>query len=142
MNLGTLLDLLESGRIEGHTVRDYSIYCTEARRLSLGIKDRETGNPHAPLSLSESRGGRYLLVWDDGRVSRGSLERRQLEGDPTEVLAFARAAAYEDPDAACVAEPAAVPDVELHHPLAAAISLPKLCSSADMNSFVKPAESE
>jgi len=95
-------------------VRDFSIYVTESRRLALGIKDREAGNAHAPLSLSESCGARYLVVWRDARVSRGYLERRQLEADPTETLELARAAVYDDPDAAWVLGPAPLPDVALH----------------------------
>jgi PmbA protein len=103
-------------------VRDWSIYFFDSRRLSLGTKDRETGNPHAPLTLAEGQGASYLLVWDDGTISQGSLERRQLEADPRETLAFARMAAYDDPDAAHVLGDAPIPDVRLHDPRAAAIA--------------------
>jgi PmbA protein len=103
-------------------VREWSVYFSNSRRLSLGTKDRETGNPHAPLSLAEGRGASYLLVWDDGTISQGSLERRQLESDPLETLAFARTAAYDDPDAAHVLGDASIPEVTLYDPAAAAIA--------------------
>ena len=79
-----------------------------ARRLSLGVKDRQAGGAHAPIDLAESCAARYLLVWADGAVSRGALERRQIEREPERALADARAAAYDDPDAAHVLGPAAV----------------------------------
>lgn len=114
MPLEVLLQALRSARVGGFSVRDYSVYCSESRRLSLGIKDRETGNAQAPLSVSESCGASYRLIWDDGLVSRGSLERRQITDDPREALVQARSAAYDDPDAAHVLGPAAIPQVRLH----------------------------
>jgi PmbA protein len=111
--------LLEALRA-GAGVDRWSLYVTHSRRATLGVKDREAGNSHAPLSLSESCGARYLFVWDDGTLSRGFLERRQLEGDPAETLASTRAAAYDDEDAAQVLGPAEFPDVLLHDELAAA----------------------
>ena len=64
MAVERLLDALQAAR--GATVRDWSIYYGESRRLSLGVKDRQSGNPHAPLALSESCGASYLIVWSDG----------------------------------------------------------------------------
>ena len=113
MELEAFLDCLRVFRAGDLTVEAWSVYATESCRLSLGIKDRVSGGPHAPLSLSESCGSRYLLVWSDGLVSRGYLERRQFEGDPLAALNHARSAAYEDTDAAQVAVPAAMPEVEL-----------------------------
>jgi PmbA protein len=121
-DLARLVEGLGRVRPGGHGVTGWSIYVSETRRHSLGIKDREAGNPHAPLTLAASNGARYLLIWDDGRISRGHLERRQLEADPAETLAFARAAAYDDPDAAEVRGPAALPDVALHDAATAAIA--------------------
>jgi PmbA protein len=100
----------------------WSLYVTESRRLSLGVKDREAGNAHAPLTIAESTGLRYLLVWEDALVSRGYLEKSQFDGDPCAALLQARAAAYEDPDAAQVAGPAEVPDVGTHDDGAAAVA--------------------
>ena len=64
MDLERLLEAIGSAG-----VRDYSLFATESRRLSLGIKDTQAGNAHAPLTLAESAGVNYLLVWDNGTVS-------------------------------------------------------------------------
>jgi PmbA protein len=118
LKLDGLLGAFESARPGGEAVSEWSVYVGESRGLSLGVKDREVGNAHVPLKLSESCGARYRLVWSDGKVSRGYAERRLLEVDPDRALEHARAAAYDDPDAACVAGPADFPRVELHDPRA------------------------
>lgn len=118
----TLLAALRGLRVDGVGLRDWSVFVHESRGLTLGVKDREVGGPHAPLTVHESCEAHYLLVWDDGRVSRGNLERRQLQDDPSEALGYAREAAYDDPDAAWVHGPAAVPEVEMVDPLAARLA--------------------
>jgi PmbA protein len=100
----------------------WSVYASDTRRVSLGIKDREIGNAHAPYTMVEGSAARYLIVWSDGRVSRGNFERRQFEEAPAQALAAARAAAYDDPDAAQVLGPAEFPEVRLHDPAAAAVA--------------------
>jgi len=114
LDVRDFLDAVAAARLDGCTVRQWSVHSSESCGLSLGIKDREIGNAHVPLKLGESRGARYRFVWDDGKVSRGYVERRLLEGDPQRALVVARAAAYDDPDAACVAGPASFADVEMH----------------------------
>ncbi len=114
MELERFLRGLVEARPAGHAVRDWSLHAHETCGLSLGIKDGEIGNSHVPLRLSESRGARYRLVWDDGKVSRGYAERRLVEDDAAGVLEHARAAAYDDPDAAVVRGPATFPDVALY----------------------------
>lgn len=109
-----LLGALRDETVDGRTVAEFSVYTTESRRLSLGVKDRETGNAQAPLTLSEACAARYRFIWSDGLVSRGMLERRQVIDEPGDALAQARSAAYDDPDAACVLGPAAMPEVRLH----------------------------
>ncbi len=116
----SVADRIAAASVDGATVDRWSLYMTESRRLSLSIKDREAGNAHAPLSLSEGCGARYLLVWNDGLVSRGSLERRQLDRDLDTALKQARDAAYEDPDASHIRGPAEIPEVALHDAGAAA----------------------
>jgi PmbA protein len=122
MRLDRLLEALSTARPGGHRVEAWSVFSSESRGLSLGVKDREVGNPHVPLKLGEACGARYRLVWDDGLVSRGSVERRLLEDDPGRALSNARSAAYDDPDAAHVAGPAAFPEVELWNAGAAALA--------------------
>ncbi len=73
--LDRFINKLQAFRCDGRTIRDWSVYQSESCRLSLGTKDRQTGNVHTPLTISNSCGARYLLVWSDGRISRGSLER-------------------------------------------------------------------
>lgn len=114
MDVTPLLDAVRDARPDGHSVRDWSIYASESRQSSLGVKDGHAGSVHAPLTLGESAAARYLFVWDDGRVSRGSFERRQVEHDAAAALCDARAAAYDDADAAQVHGPAEFPELELH----------------------------
>ena len=122
MDLDRLVRAAKKVRPDGVAIRDWRFYLTEARRLSLGIKDREAGNPHAPLTISDSGGARYLLIWQDGRISRGYLEKRQVEDEPEAALEETIRAAYEDPDAAQVLGPVDPPPVALHDPHVAALS--------------------
>ena len=122
MNLDRLLGALGTARCAGRAIAAWSVYVAETRRASLGTKDRETGDPHAPLTLAESLTARYKLVWDDGRVSRGAMERRAVEREPEAILSAARASSYDDPDAKDVLGPAAFPDVATHDATTAAIA--------------------
>jgi hypothetical protein len=122
VELERLLTALGSVRSMDVSVRDWSVIFSRSHGMTLGVKDREVGNAHAPLTLYERCEAHYRLIWSDGRVSRGSLERRQLQGNPTEELQCSRAAAIDDPDAAWVLEPSAMPDVEMHDPQTAALA--------------------
>jgi len=108
------IDALRSSRPDGIGAAEWSLYATETRRITLQTKDRETGNAHVPLTITDSAGGRYLIVWEDGLVSRGGLERHDLEQGAASAIALARAAAYDDADAAAVLGPAEFAAVELH----------------------------
>jgi len=119
MKLEPILKAIEAVSVDGLTIERWQVHGVESRRLSLGIKDRETGNAHAPLSLAEGSSARYLLVWSDGLVCRGTLERHQ---DPRLAFEQARATVYEDEDAAYVLGPAEFPDVELYDEDTAAIA--------------------
>jgi len=122
VNLEKLLHALGATRSDGHAIAAWSIYVAEARRTSVGTKDSETGSPHAPMTLAESRTARYKLIWDDDRISRGAMERRAIEREPEAVLTAARAASYEDKDAIDVLGPAIFPDVATYDPATAAIA--------------------
>jgi len=108
------IEAVRSGRPGGVGAEAWSVYAVERRRLSIGTRDGATGNAHTPLRVSESLAARYVVAWEDGKISRGSLERRQIADDPDAALERARDAAYVDPDAARVSGPARFPDVELH----------------------------
>ena len=84
-----LLDRLRDGSNDGAAVDRWSVYASESSRFSLGIKDRQVGNAHAPLGVVESSAARYLIVWDDGLVSRGTFERAQFASRPDEALVAA-----------------------------------------------------
>jgi PmbA protein len=116
VDLAPLLDALRCTRADGRSISAWSVFASASRRLTLGTKDRETGNPHAPLNLAEGLTVRATIVWDDGRVSRAALERRQVEREPGPALVAARASAYDDPDARDVLGPATFPDVPVLDP--------------------------
>lgn len=108
------LDAVASLRHTGAGVAGWWLHVAETRHLALMTKDRQTGNAHTPLSLSASLGAEYLICWEDGRVSRGNLERSAFETDLRAPLEAARSAAYEDPDATAILGPASFADVPLH----------------------------
>jgi PmbA protein len=111
VNLEKLLAALGDTRVKGRSIAAWSVYVGETRRTSVGTKDAETGSPHAPITLADSLTARYKLIWDDGLVSRGAMERRAIEREAGTVFATARDAAYDDPDAIDVPGPATFPDV-------------------------------
>jgi PmbA protein len=114
MDLERWIDSVGSCRPGGVGVGAWSVHAVERRRLSIGTRDGATGGPHTPLRLSESLAGGFLVVWEDGTISRGALERHQIHRDPRSALERARGSAYIDPDAARVCAPATFPEVELH----------------------------
>ena len=76
-------------------------------------------------------------MWEDGLVSRGHLERRQLEDESAEALAYARAAAYDDPDAAQVLGQAEFPEVPLYDEQAAAVARGETGPLAERLAYVR-----
>ena len=122
MDLECWLEAVSSFRPDGVGLQAWSLCAAESARLTLQTKDLQTGNAHTPFSLSESCAASYLLHWQDGLLSRGSLERHELERETPQALAAARHAAYEDPDAALVLGPARFPDVHLHDSRLAAVA--------------------
>jgi PmbA protein len=106
-------------RADGVAISAWTFRVTDSRGTSLGIKDRQAGNAHYPLQTSDTRGAGYRIVWEDGLVSRGHLEREQLAAGADEAFRAARGAAHDDPDAAWVLGPADFPEVELHDPATA-----------------------
>lgn len=110
----TLRAAVERCRAGGVGIAAWSFCVADSRRMSLGVKDGQAGNAHHPPHIADSCGAGYRLVWEDGLVSRGRLERAQLESRTDEALQVARSAAYEDPDAAWVLGPAEFPEVEMH----------------------------
>ena len=111
MNLEKLLGALATTRSEGRAIAGWSVYVAETRRTGVGTKDGDTGSPHAPITLADALTARYKVIWDDGRISRGAMERRAIEREPDQILAVAHAASYEDQDAVDILGPATFPEV-------------------------------
>ncbi|HYN87703.1 MAG TPA: metallopeptidase TldD-related protein [Ardenticatenaceae bacterium] len=99
-------------------VREWRLSWADGVGTSLGIKDNHIGSVYSPLSTSDGRSGSYLIQWEDGRLSRGSVDGSTLV-NLAEVLAAARAASYVDPDAVVFLEPAGVPHLPLYDPATA-----------------------
>ena len=54
MDPAPMIEALGRARPDGCAVREWSLFVTESTGLSLGIKDRQAGNAHTPLSVSET----------------------------------------------------------------------------------------
>jgi len=136
MDLSALLEAIGRGP-RGADLRAWSFAGSVSRRASLGVKDGQAGNAHAPFTLGETSTVHYLLVWSDGRVSRGTWERRQVEREIDRALDEARLAAYDDPDAARVCGRASLPVVALHDAAAARAALGEVTEIADRLNAVR-----
>jgi PmbA protein len=91
---------------------DYRIGLGERRSVGVGIRDNDVGSVYSPFRWGQGTSGGFLVQWQDGRLSRGNLDRNSLE-IITEVLENARQAAYDDPDAAQFLGPQTVHEVPL-----------------------------
>ncbi|MFN3431582.1 MAG: metallopeptidase TldD-related protein [Candidatus Sericytochromatia bacterium] len=79
----------------------------------LGLKENHMGGPYeAPNRVTGTRGEAYI-VWKDGRISSGTVDRTTLE-NLDEDLALWRQAAYDDEFAPDVLGPQTVPDVPIY----------------------------
>ncbi len=94
-------------------ITDYRINLAERRSLGIGIRDNDVGSVYSPFSFGQSTGGGFMVQWQDGLLSRGNLDGNSL-AILDQVLANARQAAYEDPDAAQFLGPQTVHEVPLH----------------------------
>jgi len=113
MNADRFVEALDSSRTAGGDIAAWSVHSSDTVRTTLATKDAQTGNAHAPFAGVDTASVSYKLVWDDGKVSRGSIESSALEGGIAEILRQARCHASDDPDAAYVLGPAPFPDVAL-----------------------------
>lgn len=81
----------------------------------LGLKENHMGGPYeAPNRVTGTRGEAYI-IWKDGRISSGTVDRTTLE-NLDEDLALWRQAAYDDEFAPDVLGPQDVPDVPIYDP--------------------------
>jgi PmbA protein len=109
------IDAIEAGFQAEPDITDYRINLGAGRGVGVGIRDNDVGSVYSPMSFSDTIGGSFLIQWRDGRLSRGNLDGNSLMQLPT-VLETARAAAYEDPDAAQFLGPQEVHTVPLSSP--------------------------
>lgn len=93
-------------------VANYRLNLSERRSVGVGIRDNDVGSVYSPFSFGQGTGGGFLVQWQDGLLSRGNLDGNSLP-IIDQVLANARAAAYDDPDAAQFLGPQTVHDVPL-----------------------------
>ncbi len=93
-------------------IAEYRINLTERRSLGIGIRDNDVGSVYSPFSFSASTSGGFLVQWQDGKLSRGNLDGNSL-AIIDQVLANARQAAYDDPDAAQFLGPQTVQAIPL-----------------------------
>ena len=66
---------VRSFRADGIEVRDFRLSLVSTTSASLGVESNRTGSPYAPLQVTEVGGGGFLLLWSDGKVSKGALSR-------------------------------------------------------------------
>jgi PmbA protein len=109
------IDDIEAGFAADPRIVDYRINLGAGRSAGIGIRDNDVGSVYSPMSFSDTIGGSFLVQWQDGRLSRGSLDGSSLD-QLEQVLERAFAAAYDDPDAAQFLGPQTVHPVELASP--------------------------
>jgi PmbA protein len=90
----------------------WRIALAETIRSELGVESNRAGSPYRPLAVTQLAGGRFVVQWSDGLLSRGSLSRAPRE-DVRDMIASAFEGRYEDPDAAIFSPEAAVPQVDI-----------------------------
>ncbi|HEY0738806.1 MAG TPA: metallopeptidase TldD-related protein [Herpetosiphonaceae bacterium] len=93
-------------------IMNYRINLSERRSVGIGIRDNDVGSVYSPFSFSAGTSGSFLVQWQDQRLSRGNLDGNSL-AILDQILANARQAAYDDPDAAQFLGPQSVRDVPL-----------------------------
>ncbi|GAC1539770.1 MAG: metallopeptidase TldD-related protein [Herpetosiphon sp.] len=105
------IDEIEAGFRATVGLREYRINLGEQRSIGVGIRDNDVGSVYTPFSGSEVIAGSFLVQWDDGRLSRGTLDGNTVAVLPA-ILQGARFAAFDDPDAAQFLAAQAVHPVE------------------------------
>jgi PmbA protein len=108
------------GALRERGAEHWTLCASAKRQLRIGVKDREVGNPHSPIRVTDAGGVSYRVVWRSGAVSRGHLERRQVDTDPDGSAEQALTAAHDDPDAAWIPPAVSAPEVPLYDERAAA----------------------
>ncbi|MCU0727165.1 MAG: metallopeptidase TldD-related protein [Planctomycetes bacterium] len=103
----------------GVATSGFRLSLAESVVSELGVERNRIGSAYAPLSVKELAGGSFTIGWSDGRMSSGSLSRGPKDA-LRDVLLSAFEGRYDDPEDAIFPAPAAVPEVVLFSPEAAA----------------------
>jgi PmbA protein len=106
------IDNIQSAFDAHPEIAEYRINLNQRRSVGIGIRDNDVGSVYSPFSFSASTSGGFLVQWQDGRLSRGNLDGNSLL-IMAQILANARQAAYDDPDAAQFLGPQQVRDIPL-----------------------------
>lgn len=106
---------VEAGFQRVGDISDYRINLGAGHGARVGIRDNDVGSVYSPISFSDTIGGSFLIQWKNGRLSRGNLDGNSRDQLDT-ILATARAAAYDDPDAAQFLGPQEVHPLRLSSP--------------------------
>src|ERR671933_2324338 len=109
------IDQIQAGFESNAAIAEYRINLGAGRGVGIGIRDNDVGSVYSPMSFSDMIGGSFLIQWQDGRLSRGNLDGNSL-AQLDRVFEIARAAAYDDPDAAQFLGPQQVHTVTLSSP--------------------------
>lgn len=90
---------------------DWRILVHESEVVSLGIKDNSSGSVYTPPSYRQGESGDVFLVWADGKCSQAMVQLGAHDDHEfwQQELDQWRQASYEDPDAAHIATPEALP---------------------------------
>jgi PmbA protein len=107
--------------VDGIRAEGYRLAMAEAARSELGVESNRAGSPYRPLTVTGLSGGRFVIQWSDGLVSRGSLSRAPRDA-VREAIASSFEGRYEDPDAAIFAGPTELPDIPLESAETAAVA--------------------
>ncbi|KJR45716.1 TldE protein, part of TldE/TldD proteolytic complex [Desulfosporosinus sp. I2] len=89
----------------------WRILVHESEAVSLGIKDNSPGSVYTPPSYRQGESGEVFLVWADGTCSQALVQlpfQNEREFWSNELEQW-RQASYEDPDAAHIPTPEALP---------------------------------
>ncbi len=101
-------------------IAQWRIVVDTGTATEVGLKDNRPGGPYdAPNTVTATRGEAYV-VWSDGKISTGVIDRTTLDALDEDLVLW-RTAAFEDPWAPEVPGPVAVPDVPLWDAGAAAL---------------------
>lgn len=99
----------------GAEIKDWRVALTQSQLVSVGIKHNQGGSVYAPPAYKKSESADVFVIWDDGKCSKVKANPALQAGARywDDELRNWRLAAFTDPYAAVVPEPAGVPEVDI-----------------------------